>query len=354
MRRRDAMKIFAGALGAAAWVQPASLPGGDARQGRLGLVVYCLGLQQRLQKQQDPKADLFEPLRFLECCRGLGAGGIQLALGARGEDQLRPLRRKAEQYGMFVEAIVSPPRDQADADRFAAELRTAAGAGAHVARTVVFPGRRYEQFNSATQFREAAQRAKRSLELAAPLAARHRVRLAVENHKDHRVGERVELLKQISSEWIGTCVDTGNNIALLEDPAETVEALAPWAASVHLKDHAVAECEDGFLLADVPLGQGFLDLKKMVEMLRRARPGIPFTLELITRDPLKVPCLTEKYWATLAEAPGRDLARTLRMVRAHARRDLPQVGHLALERQVEIERANVAASLAYARENLGL
>jgi 3-oxoisoapionate decarboxylase len=90
----------------------------------------------------------------------------------------------------------------------------------------------------------------------------------------------------------------GNNLALLEDPVEVVEKLAPWAFSVHLKDHAVQEYEDGFLLSDVPLGAGCLDLKKMADILLAAKPQVRFSIELITRDALKIPCLTDKHWAT--------------------------------------------------------
>ncbi len=44
-----------------------------------------------------------------------------------------------------------------------------------------------------------------------------------------------------------------------------------------------------------------------------------FALEMITRDPLKIPVLTKKYWATFDDSysplPGRDLARMLEIVR---------------------------------------
>ena len=68
---------------------------------------------------------------------------------------------------------------------------------------------------------------------------------------------------------------------------------------------AVAEYDEGFLLAEVPLGEGFLDLPKMIALLREARPDIRFNLEMITRDPLRIPCLTDQYWATSANVPGR-------------------------------------------------
>lgn len=353
--RRDTLRLATGAVAAVILPreQRAAAAAAAPRTG-LGLVTYCLGLRQRAEKRRDPAVDLFEPLTFLDHCRQLGAGGIQTALGVRDAAYTTRLRERAEQAGMFVEGIVGPPGDEADVGRFEAEIRTAAAAGARAVRTVVFPGRRYEQFGDAEAFRAAADRARRTLELAAPVVARHRVRLAVENHKDQRLGERLELLRQLSSEWIGACVDTGNSLALLEDPLAVVEAFAPWAYSVHLKDQTLQATDDGFLLADVPMGEGCLDLKRMVAVLRQAQPDVRFSLELITRDPLKVPCLTEKYWATLADVPGRDLARTLRLVRERQAAVLPQVSTLAPDEQVAREETNIRTSLAYARDVLGV
>jgi sugar phosphate isomerase/epimerase len=183
---------------------------------------------------------------------------------------------------------------------------------------------------------------------------RRRVRLAVENHKDQRIDERIALYRRLDCEFIGACVDTGNSFALLDDPYGAIEALAPYAFTVHLKDQAVREYDEGFLLGDIPLGQGCFDLRRMVAALRRAQPEIRFALELITRDPLKVPCLTERYWATMPDVPAADLARSLRLVREKPAKELQQVGTLALEQQVALEDTNITASLAYAREQLGL
>ena len=82
-------------------------------------------------------------------------------------------------------------------------------------------------------------------------------------------GEAMALLERI-----GAAVDTGNSFALLDDPYDAIEALAPFAFSVHLKDQALREDADGFLLGDIPLGQGSFDLKRMVEILQRAKPDV--------------------------------------------------------------------------------
>ena len=351
MNRREMLLTTAG-LSASLMAGPAGLFGQTAAEKkRLGVVVYCLGIRSRWEKSRG-QGDLSDPIRFLKYCHRLNAGGMQVPLGIRDETYTAKLRENAQVYGMFIEGILGLPHKEADVERFEAGVRTAKRAGADVARVVIIPGRRYERFGSADEFRQFAARGQKSLELAEPVAARHRLRLAVENHKDQRIPERLDLLKRISSEYVGACVDMGNSFALLEDPIEVVEAYAPWAFTVHLKDQAVREYADGFLFADAVLGDGFLDLPRMVDILKKAKPEIRLNLEIITRDPLKVPCLTEEYWATFADVPGRDLARTLRTVRASAAEHLVEVSKLPPEAQVQLEAQNVMRCLAYAAKHL--
>ena len=361
MNRRDALFSLVGGLSATVFTvrgrvfaEPRRVLGATMRgKSRLGVCIYCLGLRNKAERARDASSDPADPMAFLEYCHRLGAGGIQVPIGVKAPTYTAALRQRAKRYDMFVEGIMGLPRDRADVERFGAEIRTARRAGVDTVRVVIIPGRRYERFASIEEFRQFAQRGLRSLELAEPIAAREGVRLAVENHKDQRIPERLDVLKKISSRYVGACVDTGNSFALLEDPIEVVEAYAPWAFCVHLKDQAACEYEDGFLFADAALGEGFLNLKKMVEVLRKANPKIRFSLETITRDPLRVPCLTEKYWSTMGNAAGRDLARTLRTVRANGDKQLPRIGHLPLSQQVRLEEENVKKSLAYFRDRLG-
>ncbi len=345
-----------GATAVAAAIWPEKLAWGvDVRKKtQMGLVAYSCGLRRKQQAKLDPQAALFEPLALLKHCRDIGVGGMQASLGVLDIEHVSSLRDFAERHELYIEGIISPPKDANDASRFEAEIRTAAEVGATVVRTVVMSGRRYEQFSSLAEVREAEARARQMLEFAAPIVTKHRVRLAIENHKDQRLDERVALHKQFAGEFIGACVDTGNSFALLDDPYEVIEALAPYALTVHIKDQAVREYEEGFLLGDIPLGQGCFDLGRMVETLRSTKPTIRFNLELITREALKVTCLTEKYWAVMPTVSGAELARTLRIVRTHPARNLQDVASLEFDRQVELEDANVAASLRYAREKLNL
>ncbi len=353
MNRRDALRAMT--VSTIALSRTPLLPADEPLQrSGLGLVLYCCGLRRKHHQGDSPGEDLFAPAVFLEHCRRVGAGGMQVPLGVLETADAIALRRKAEQDGLFIEAIIRVPSDRADIERFEAEMQTAVAVGARAVRTTIIPGRRYEFFDTLEKFREYESRGRMALEMAVPVAEKLQLPIAVENHKDHRNDERIALFEHISSEYVGACVDTGNSVALLEDAEETVAALAPWAHAVHLKDQAVQPTADGFLLGDIPLGTGFINLKPMVALLKTERPGLRFSLELITRDPLQVPCLTEPYWATFPDVPGRDLARTLRAVRAGATDNLQYVSRLSPAEQVALEDSNVRASLDYARDQLKL
>ncbi len=355
MNRREILCSIAGGLAAATIGDLGRIYSAEqAKRYKLGIADFSYNIRLRAERTGRMKGKLGDPLNFLDHCHKVGAGGIQMNIGIRDEVYTRKLREKAQNYDMFIEGSASLPHDTSGVEKFDATVRTAKQSGAKVVR-IAIGGRRYEQFSKAEEFKAFAERTYKSLQLAEPVAARQRMRIAIENHKDWRINQMLDMLRRISSEYIGVCVDTGNSFALLEDPIAVVEAYAPYAFAAHLKDMAVAEYEDGFLLADVPLGQGLLDLPRIVRILRRARSEIQFSLEMATRDPLKVPCLTKKYWATFEDVPGSDLARTLRYVRANASPELlPKVNHLPLNELVSLEEANIKECLAFAKEHLNL
>jgi sugar phosphate isomerase/epimerase len=326
----------------------------EVQRSKMGLVAYVFNVRMKAAKTDKSLVDLSDPLNFLEECHRLGAGGMQVPLGVRDETYLKNLRQQAERYGMHVETMLELPRDDADVERFEKQLIAAKMAGATVARTTMLPGRRYEQFETRADYERACERGLKSLRLAEPVAARHKFRLALENHKDHLVAEKLEVLKQISSEYVGLCVDVLNNVALLEDPLETMRAFAPYAMTVHFKDESIRESEDGFWLADAALGAGFLDLPAIVGVLRQAKPDVRFNLETITRDPIQVPVRTEKYWATFPGRPRSAMEPMLKLAREKGVAKQTMVSQLPQAGQLELERRNVQQSLKYAREKLAL
>jgi sugar phosphate isomerase/epimerase len=317
-------------------------PPADPPRTHMGVVIHSYGIRK-----------FADPLAFLDYCRSIGAGGVQTMLGNRDDAFAAKLHDFATTHKLFVEGSISLPKDKADVDRFANEVRTAKRCGADLFRTVLTGGRRYEVFDTAEAFRAFFEKAKESLALARPVVEKHEIRMAVENHKDLQAPDLLGLIKKLDSPLVGICLDTGNNVALLEHPHETTELLAPLTFTTHIKDMGVEEYADGFLLSELPLGTGFLDMPKVVAAVRKANPRVRLNLEMITRDPLKIPCLTPKYWATLEAVPARQLAATLALVRSKAgKTPLPRVSELAKDEQLRREDDNVRASLRYAATKL--
>ncbi len=321
----------------------------------LGLLVYCFALAQKAQGKVAGVPNYSDPQVFIREAAALGASSIQFPFGQCEPEKARAIRALAESSGVALEATLGLPSTESDLPRFEGEMQTLQALGVGITRTVVFAGRRYEDLHSYRAYEEALAGARKRLRLAEPVARKLGIRLAVENHKDQRAEDRVKLLREFDSEYIGACVDVGNNISLLEDPVEVCRALAPWALTVHFKDQGVREYEEGFVLADVPLGQGCIDLPEVIRVVRAAKPAARFQLELITRDPLKVPVLRNDYWGSLPEVKASEFSRTWAMVKQRgSRAPFPTVSGLPDEARVAMERRNIEESFRFAASHLDL
>ena len=299
-----------------------------------------------------------KPFDFVDCCHELGFGVVETRLRSTDPASIREFRRKLDTYNMRAIADIPLPREEGAVAAFDAAVKAAKEAGVislHAAMTA----RRYEQFDSFAAFKKNFEQCQNTVALAEPVLRKHQMRLGIENHKGWRSAEQAAWLKRLGSEWVGVHFDFGNNISLCETPEETLRNLQPYAVACHIKDMAVEPYADGFLLSEVPLGEGILDLKGMVASLQGKDPNMPFDLEMITRDPLKIPVFTDKYWATFDDSysplPGRDLARVLELVHKNPPKErLPETTGMSTEAQLKMENDNVRRSIEYARRNLAL
>ena len=320
------------------------------RRTSLGLAADCFQSIRFSSPQQ-----LLEVDRLMTLAAKVGAAGAQGGMTSIDVDWARRTRRLKDELGLYVEIQTFLPRDGESPAVFEHAVRVAREAGATSLRVVCLLGRRYEMFDSLAGWKDAVAAFHRQIAAAVPIVEKHRMPLGIENHKDWRLEQQVALLEQYSSEYLGVTLDTNNNMALLDDPMETIERLAPYTFTVHLKDTAVEEYDEGFLLSEVPLGEGMLDMKRTIDVIRRAKPDVHLSLEMITRDPLEIPCLTDKYWATFADVNGAALARMLSLVRANKpKHPLPRIQGLNAEGRLQLEMEMVERSIVYARDRLGL
>jgi sugar phosphate isomerase/epimerase len=341
MTRRQMLATAAAAIAA----QPAAAE--TPRSPNLGAAPTGFGLHRRA-----------DPIDLVDLAHNLGLGVVETRLATNDADAAKSLRQKIEGFGMRLILDTPLPRAENDVERFDTAVAACKSAGAislHAAMTQ----RRYEEFDTFEAFKARFEGCQEQVMLAEPILRKHRLKLGIENHKGWRSGEQAAWLKRVSSEWVGVHLDFGNNISLCEDPEDTLANLAPYAVGCHIKDMAVQPYEDGFLLSEVPLGAGVLDLPRWVNTLRAKNANFAFDLETITRDPLKIPIFTKKYWATFDDSysplPGRDLAKTFKLVRDHPPKSpLPRTTGLSPADQAKLEDENNRKSIEYARAKLGL
>lgn len=319
----------------------------------MGVVVHSYASRWQSKIESEKYPGFKDAIDLLEHCHAIGAGGIQVVVKNWSGDFASKVRDRRETLGLYLEGSIGLPGKEADVSGFEKDVLAAKEAGASVIRTVCLSGRRYENFKNLGKFNAFARRSLASLQLAEPVVRKHKMKLAIENHKDWLASELVDVLKKLDSEWIGVNIDFGNNMALIEEPMSVVNTLAPYVFSTHVKDMGVKEYRDGFLLSEVPLGTGVLDLRSMFAVCKQKNPGVTFNLEMITRDPLKIPCLLQDYWETFPFLQARTLASVLQMVRAKAyATDLPVVSNLKDEERLAVEEKNILASLEYSNAHL--
>ncbi|MPR35648.1 sugar phosphate isomerase/epimerase family protein [Salmonirosea aquatica] len=319
----------------------------------MGIVVHSYASRWNAKQPSTKYPGFTNAAELMEHCHSIGAGGVQTTIRDWTPEIARKLRDQKEKWGMYLEGSIGLPRNADEVPRFEQEVKTGIEAGVTIFRTVCMNGRRYENFHSPEAIQEFKKNSVASLHLAEPIVRKQGVKLAVENHKDWRADELAALIKALGSDHVGVTLDFGNSIALLEDPMEVVNTLAPYVLSTHVKDMGVREYEDGFLLSEVPLGEGILDLPKIVAICKKYNPNVNFSLEMITRDPLQIPILTKEYWPAMEVVPAEDVAETLRMVRQKKfKTDLPTVAQLSADARLAVEEQNILESLAYSKKLL--
>lgn len=319
----------------------------------MGVVVHSYGMRFNSKNESEKYPGFHHALDLMKHCHAIGAGGIQTTVGGWAEDFSKKVREERERLDMYLEGSISLPKSIEDVGRFEKEILLAKEAGAEVIRTVCLNGRRYENFKSKADWEAFQTHSIQSLQLAEPIVRKHKVKLAVENHKDWTAEELAAIIRNLNSEWIGVTLDFGNNVSLLEDPMEVIRTLAPLAFSTHVKDMGVQPFTNGFLLSEVELGKGIVDLKEAIQLCQKYNPAVRFSLEMITRDPLEIPCLEDSYWSTFGNYSGQNLARTLRLIRDRSfQGELPSVKDLSAEERLAFEEHNVLQCLNYSKKEL--
>ncbi len=188
------------------------------------------------------------------------------------------------------------------------------------------------------------------------------VKIAIENHAgDLQAREIRTVIEEAGKDYVGACLDTGNPLWAVEDPFVTVETLAPYVVTTHVRDSAVFEHPRGAAVQWVALGDGSIDMVRYTEMHRRLFPHAAMQLEIITTlRTTVIPYLEPDFWKPYPKMPAWEFARFV----ALAKKGQPYMGSILVpgrgrgpairEAIKEQQKIDLERSLDYAKQKLGI
>ena len=189
------------------------------------------------------------------------------------------------------------------------------------------------------------------------------VKIVVENHLgDMRARELKALIEEAGKDYTAACLDTGNPMWVAEDPMTTLEVLAPYTVTTHIRDSILFEHPRGAAAQWVALGEGTIDFHRFVARFREVCPNSTMQLENITgRPPRVVPYREPEFWKAFPKASAAEFARfvapaksghplmTTMVVEDVGKQPPEYEAALREQRRVDLERG-----LAYAKKTLGV
>ena len=190
------------------------------------------------------------------------------------------------------------------------------------------------------------------------------VKIALENHAgDMQASETRTVIEQSGKDFVGSCLDTGNPMWVMEDPQVTLEILGPYAVSTHVRDSVVFEHPRGAAAQWVALGDGIIDWTAFFTLYQKVCPKSLLQLEIITgRPPQILPYYEKAWWKWFPKMPAGEFARFA----ALAKKGHPFMGSMVIEDSPgqkpaeftqalkEQQRVDLERSITFARKELGL
>ena len=165
------------------------------------------------------------------------------------------------------------------------------------------------------------------------------LKIAIENHGgDMQARELKTLIVEAGADFVGACIDSGNPLITLEDPHLTLETLAPYVLTSHVRDTAVWRTPEGASVAWVRMGDGNIGIDDYVRKFVQLCPTAAILLEIIvfTRGRI-VNYHDPAFWTRFRNTPAWEFARFVTLVDKGTPRPLdpPPGKEEAVKRELE-------------------
>jgi sugar phosphate isomerase/epimerase len=314
---------------------------------------------------------------MLDYCARLGLENVQFServfLASLDKKYLHSLSRRAGELGISIEAgILSfdrysnlfKPELGTGEQQLSDMINAAKTLGSPIVRCVL--GNQADRVGGPIPFGKHVEEGLRVLRAVSSLARDLEVTIAVENHGgvDFLARELKAFVEDAGTDYVGVCLDTGNPAVAGEDPVFSAEVLAPYVVSSHVRDSRIWIVPQGAMVQWVPVGQGCIDLRRILEILSENAPAAPINLEIITgipNQPRLIPYSDpdSEFWKIYPGVLARDFMRFIELAKNGKPNPLEQVtqppdtlklqtGELGEQLRAQ-QRLHLEESVSYAR-----
>lgn len=362
LRRAFLQKASGAALAAPLAAAQSSLSTVPGQRMRLGMDTYSV------------RAFRWKALQLLDFAAQLRLDTMQISSLGEYESlepaYLQQVKDRADRLGIKIDAgigCICPTTsgwDKREGDPIHYILRGLSAAKAVGATAMrCFMGLTADRYQASTPIERHMEETIKVFRAVRSQALDFGIKLALENHNgDLEAREVRTIIEESGKDLIGSCLDAGNPMWVLEDPLFTLETLAPYVVTSHFRDSCIFEHPRGAAFQWVALGDGSIDLRQYVARFRELCPQASIQLEIITgRPPQVLPYLEPDFWKLFPQKRAADFARFV----ALAKRGHPFMGTMVIasdgNQSAELagvlreqQRFDLERSIAYARDVLQL
>ena len=321
------------ALGAdRAAASPALTAAGQARPNvRLGLDMYSVGAQQWTPfEQMDFAAKWKVKMVHFSEIRFLGSPDWKVALDPAN---LRKIRARADELNLDLEiGMRSICPTSSGFDKAAGTAEEQLGRMVDAAKIVRSPivrcvlGSQADRSGPIEKHIEATVGVLKNVRSKVTDAG---VKVAIENHAgDMQARELKMLIETAGKDYVGACIDSGNAVWTIEDPHLTLEVLAPYVLTSHMRDSYVFNAPNrGTAVQWCRMGDGNIGMEDYIRKYVAQCPGAAVSLEVIVSNTPRVFNYRDpQAWTIFQTTPAWEFARFLALCDRGVPRELPPPG----------------------------
>jgi sugar phosphate isomerase/epimerase len=306
----------------------------------------------------------WSPIQYLDYCAKWNAKVVHFSevrfIGNLEPDNLRRVRAHAEKLGIGIEIgmrsicptskMFEPAQGTAE-EQLTRMIHAAKIVGSPIVRAVL--GSAADRVGPLGIEGNIENTAK-VLRNVRSLVVDNGLKIAIENHAgDMQARELKTLIEEAGKDFVGACLDSGNPLWTLEDPHLTLETLAPYVLTSHVRDTSIWREKDRIAVEWVRMGEGSVGIREYTRRFQELCPGRPFSLEVIVTQPRYFAYGDPDFWEPYRKTPAWEFARFLALADKGVRH-APIAPPASMEAGVEREREDLESSIRFAHEELGV